>query len=289
MSISATPSPHAFRQELLQKGVAAAQQGNAAQARFLLRQVTLQDPACELAHLWLAKVVLTPDEMLACLARVLELNPKNEVASKAYAAQLVRRGAECAKAEKKPEARRYFAEALRWEPHSAIAWLWAAGVADDPYDAVRCLKRTLDLDPGNERAIKGLAAYCDVYGRFACPICETLHAEEPVRCTRCGATISLADPTAFDSRPACNAAIVEENLVRLESRSELDRLGLGLAYLNLGKVSNGLRCLKLLAAPADTDPVLRDRIRALVARKTAGGTTTTIRSNITRQTLMASG
>jgi twitching motility two-component system response regulator PilG len=62
----------------VQAGVAAAKAGDKPQARELLRAAVAHDPGNELAWLWLASVSETPPDAVACLERVLEINPANE-------------------------------------------------------------------------------------------------------------------------------------------------------------------------------------------------------------------
>ena len=66
--------------QILQAGIAAAQQGDKARARQLLRQVTEQDPTQELAWLWLAGVAETLQDAQTCLEIALALNPDNQQA-----------------------------------------------------------------------------------------------------------------------------------------------------------------------------------------------------------------
>jgi twitching motility two-component system response regulator PilG len=58
--------------------MAAAMAGEKVRARSLLLEATEIDPGNELAWLWLAKVTESPQETVACLQRVLEINPANK-------------------------------------------------------------------------------------------------------------------------------------------------------------------------------------------------------------------
>ncbi|WP_255604515.1 M48 family metallopeptidase [Oscillochloris sp. ZM17-4] len=66
----------------MQLGIEAARDGNKEEARNLFRLLTLQDPANGQAWLWLAGVAETREERQAALERVVELDPKNEMAIK---------------------------------------------------------------------------------------------------------------------------------------------------------------------------------------------------------------
>ena len=66
---------------LLKKGIASAQGGDRDQARKLLSQATAINPASEDAWMWLASISEYPEELLAFLNRVIEINPANEKAN----------------------------------------------------------------------------------------------------------------------------------------------------------------------------------------------------------------
>jgi twitching motility two-component system response regulator PilG len=68
----------ALKSARLRAGVAAAKAGDKDQARRLLRAVVAHDPSNESAWLWLASVSETPPDAVACLERVLQINPLNE-------------------------------------------------------------------------------------------------------------------------------------------------------------------------------------------------------------------
>jgi Tfp pilus assembly protein PilF len=73
--------------------------------------------------------------------------------SDAFRAQeLLKEGIAAAKAGDKDHARRALREALALEPDSEATWLWLAGVAESPAEALRHLERVLALNPGHERA-----------------------------------------------------------------------------------------------------------------------------------------
>ncbi|GEM_PF-3870608 len=68
----------------------------------------------------------------------------------------IEQGRTAAQAGQRELARRYLQAALDIDPENADAWLWLAGVQDDPLEAKRCLERVLELDPGNVQAQRGL-------------------------------------------------------------------------------------------------------------------------------------
>ena len=71
---------------------------------------------------------------------------------------LVALGQRLARAGHRGAAHRAFRTAIGLQPRNAEAWLWRAGTADTPAEALECLERVLRLDPGNVRAHRGLAA-----------------------------------------------------------------------------------------------------------------------------------
>ena len=69
-------------QDLLRRGIAAAQAGEKDQARALLQQAVRLDPKNETIWLWLSSVARDNPERIFCLRQLLSLNPKNETAIK---------------------------------------------------------------------------------------------------------------------------------------------------------------------------------------------------------------
>ncbi|MBL8797650.1 MAG: response regulator [Planctomycetia bacterium] len=71
---------------------------------------------------------------------------------------MLREGIAAARAGNKPLTRQLLREVTRAEPRNEVAWLWLAGVAESPQEAVLHLERVLTLNPANERAREGLRA-----------------------------------------------------------------------------------------------------------------------------------
>jgi hypothetical protein len=69
--------------DLLLKGIAAAQEGNKEQARTLLSKVVLEMPDSEEAWWWLSQCVEDPQQREFCLKKVLEINPGHSGAKSA--------------------------------------------------------------------------------------------------------------------------------------------------------------------------------------------------------------
>jgi thioredoxin-like negative regulator of GroEL len=73
-------------EELLQRGIRTAREGNLAGARRMFEAVLAVNKREERAWLWLASLADTKDEKRGYLETVLKLNPKNDVAHRALAA-----------------------------------------------------------------------------------------------------------------------------------------------------------------------------------------------------------
>src|SRR5438132_90917 len=63
---------------LLKKGISAAQNGERESARNLLMKASEVDPRSEDVWMWLASISEFPEELLAFLNNVLDINPENE-------------------------------------------------------------------------------------------------------------------------------------------------------------------------------------------------------------------
>lgn len=70
--------------------------------------------------------------------------------------ELLGRGQQAARAGDRLAAYRLFVQIVEREPEHEEAWLWRAGTAADPDEAVRCLQRVLEINPDNLRARRGL-------------------------------------------------------------------------------------------------------------------------------------
>ncbi|HWQ46487.1 MAG TPA: tetratricopeptide repeat protein, partial [Longilinea sp.] len=66
------------------------------------------------------------------------------------------KGIALAKAGEKAQALEYLKRAIQQEPRNPTAWLWLAGVLDDPQKQRQCLQQVLLIDPSNQAARRGL-------------------------------------------------------------------------------------------------------------------------------------
>src|SRR5262245_5148396 len=70
----------------------------------------------------------------------------------------LRQGITAAKAGHKAEARSQLRAVTVSDPSNEVAWLWLAGVADSPHDAMTALQRVLAINPTNRQALRGLTS-----------------------------------------------------------------------------------------------------------------------------------
>lgn len=79
-------------------------------------------------------------------------------------ATMIQQGQQALQSGNPGRAREYFKTAVALDPENVTAWLWLAGVQDDPAEAQQSLERVLELDPDNLRAQQGLAQLRAQYG-----------------------------------------------------------------------------------------------------------------------------
>lgn len=149
---------------LVRKGITAAQKGDRESARVLLARATKADPQSEDAWMWLASISDYPEELLAFLNRVLEINPENQRAVEWHAATrsllaktFVQRGIAAHNQGAAELANSCFDQAIGHDDKCALAWFWKAKVSGSDDQKVECLQRALELDPDNDDARQALA------------------------------------------------------------------------------------------------------------------------------------
>ncbi|MBN1562732.1 MAG: hypothetical protein JXA10_02760 [Anaerolineae bacterium] len=74
------------------------------------------------------------------------------------AKQLLQQGIAAARAGQTETARNVLRQAARLDPQNETTWMWLTSVAADTNERIFCLKRILDINPQNEKAIQGLRA-----------------------------------------------------------------------------------------------------------------------------------
>ncbi|MGD9562722.1 MAG: response regulator [Pyrinomonadaceae bacterium] len=149
----------------LREGIRAAQSGNRAAARIALLGAAELDPQSESAWLWLSSISEYPEELLAFLTNVLEINPHNAralewtAATKALLAKnLIQRGIDAAESNQNELATQLFNQALEHDEKNSMAWLWLASLCDSNEGKLSYLEKALEFDPENETARAGFEA-----------------------------------------------------------------------------------------------------------------------------------
>lgn len=149
--------------QTLQAGVKAAQEGNRADARTLLLQVTEAAPNNENAWLWLASISDYPEELLVFLNNVFSINPNNARAlewahatKSLLAKNFVQRGVDASNEAQMDLARQCFLQAVVHDERNEMAWFWLASIADSAEEKLSHLQKVLNINPENETAVKAL-------------------------------------------------------------------------------------------------------------------------------------
>jgi twitching motility two-component system response regulator PilG len=137
---------------LLQQGIAAARAGDKATARARFRELTGHNFDNELAWLWLASVADTPAHAVACLRRVLQINPTHEKARAALFRLVMEQGIQHARGGEKPTAYASFVEGATLDPRNELVWTWMASTAPGPTEALNALRHVLHINPTHQQA-----------------------------------------------------------------------------------------------------------------------------------------
>lgn len=137
---------------LLQQGIAAARAGDKASARARFRELTAHNFDNELAWLWLASVADTPAHAIACLRRVLQINPAHDKARAALFRVLMEGGIQTARGGDKAAAFASFSECATIDPSNELVWTWMASTAPTQAQALDALRRVLHINPSHEQA-----------------------------------------------------------------------------------------------------------------------------------------
>lgn len=151
--------------EHLRQGIKAAQSGNRAAARSSLLRAAELDPRSESAWLWLSSISEYPEELLAFLTNVLDINPLNARALEWSAAtrsllakNFVQRGIDAVESGQQEIAVQHFNQALEYDERNSMAWLWLASLSDSNEGKLTYLEKVLEFDPENETAKGGYTA-----------------------------------------------------------------------------------------------------------------------------------
>lgn len=257
---------------LVQEAVAAATKGDRGQARSLLLQASQLEPESEAVWLWLAHLAASPSDRNYYLRQVLRCNPANEQARAGLAAILLEEGMAFARNGARENARARLEELVVIDPLSEAGWLWLASVGANRAVQRRCLNRVLEINPAHRQARALLQRPEFQEERRAtgwrCPMCSFHAAAAPEICPGCGLVISLVDPDRILTNSRLNRGLVEagsrryQQLLATAPGFEV-HLHLGLAYLNLRQVPEGLEQLRAASLLRPQDEILRSQIEIL--------------------------
>lgn len=191
-------------------------------------------------------------------------------------ADLLRSGIAAAKRGDKARARFLLRQASSLSDASALAWLWLASVASSREEAIGHLERALALDPGHQRArewLERLRSTGPAKPRrpWRCPLCQAEGVVEMGQCPTCRAILTLDDVESILRNDKVDRDVVRRAIARLEGLSGHDvghqvHLQLGLAYLNLRRVYEGITRLRVASQLQPADKKLRDAIDELARR-----------------------
>ncbi len=234
----------------LSDAVQAIRLGDKPLAREILGGIIAADPSNEQAHIWAAAVAQSPEEAIRYLERVLEMNPRNELATKALATHRLSH-------RPPPAVARPLMETV------AAPLAPPACAPEDPKPA-HSVRQYFDTRPD-------AVLYAPQTPKsILCSVCQHPREATAQRCTHCGCATSLqafveirashrpADPAA----PAVDERIVEQALLRLPAQADpsspLDDLyGAAIAYLSLHRSGEALPYLEAASALAPRDYHLR--------------------------------
>ncbi|MFM9902961.1 MAG: tetratricopeptide repeat protein, partial [Pyrinomonadaceae bacterium] len=146
-------------QALLEKGISAAQTGDRELARKLLTKAAAINPQSEDAWMWLASISNYPEELLAFLNNVLNINPDNARAIEwrtatcdLLAKTFVERGVTAYEEGSLEQAAQSFDLALTHDYDCAAAWFWKSKLAPSDDQRLDCLRRVLSINVDNHEA-----------------------------------------------------------------------------------------------------------------------------------------
>ena len=159
----ATSSP--YFELLLKTGISAAQSGERDRARELLVQATDLNAQSEDAWMWLASISDYPEELLAFLNKVLEINPANDRAGEwrsatrsLLAKTFFQRGILAHEKGDSEMAKKCIEQSLAHDAKYEQAWLLKATLATDDEQKLESLGKVLELNPENDEAHTAIEA-----------------------------------------------------------------------------------------------------------------------------------
>lgn len=228
------------------EGIVVAKAGEFLRARHAFRNAIEIDPHNVSAWVWSSAVAENPVDAVRALEKAIQLDPNNVAAKAALKVGRFEAGVAAARAGNRPAARFWLAKACAEDPANEAAWLWLAGVTDDPATAIGFLERALKLNPANEQARVGIERFREILASpWCCAICLARSNAEFTTCPNCRAILDFGRGDLAIGNPCPDFDKIERGAARLlaEVRAKPDfanQYYLGMALLNLGKPEKAL-------------------------------------------------
>lgn len=148
----------------VQRGIEADKENRRDLARQCFLQAVVHDSRNEMAWLWLASIADSREEKTAHLQRVLEINPKNEMAlaslksakDQTTARSLLSKAKTAALEGDGESARSLLDEVLKKSPELESAWLLKSHLTASFREKAECFEKILEFNPASEIALANL-------------------------------------------------------------------------------------------------------------------------------------
>lgn len=207
--------------------------------------------------------------------------------------QLFRDAVNAARVGQKSLARDLLSKLRGSNPHDERIWLWSAAVSESTGDSIRFLNEVLRLNPNNPQARSALALQQqkaaltpippqipqespqpspELPPNSSCPLCGGENCVRLHRCTQCGSVLSLDLLKAMLSNGNAHEAAIARAIQALLDKQSRYPTGavaanLGIAYLNLGRSTEGLQALRQARDLGHSDPALERVLDSLGRRR----------------------
>ena len=138
--------------------------------------------------------------------------------------ELLRQGAEAARAGRRLEARKIFMSVVETEPRNEMAWMWLTGLVDDLDDKIIACENVLTINPANEK----VKAYLGTLLQQKAAIVSQLTSES---------SVDVQQPTIFSPRQIAPKPANAPDLLSQAEQLEYD-----------GKIAEAIQAYERLAA-----------------------------------------
>ncbi|MBI5029113.1 MAG: response regulator [Chloroflexi bacterium] len=191
---------------------------------------------------------------------------------------LLRNGIAAAKAGNRVQARQDLTRVTELDPKNDLAWLWLASIAESLEGSRNCLQRAIEINPANAQAVKGLemiqARIAQATPSSRCPFCHAV-LQQKEQCLQCHMILSLGKIDQVLSNSSVDESRIRTTLVSYQTAVRTNpndfqaHYHLGLAYLNLKQLDQGLYHLQQAQQIHSEDIELKRQVDWLVQRQVA--------------------